>query len=366
MSNELTQLDDFTQLFVGDTALIDTRAPIEFDQGAFPFTQSLPLMNDQERTLVGTCYKNKGQEKAIELGHELVQGSVKQARIDAWLEFIKNHPNGALYCFRGGLRSQITQQWIYETSGINYPRIKGGYKALRRFLIDETDRIMDKITPIVIGGQTGCGKTLLLDKLKDKIDLEGLANHRGSAFGNTTTAQPTQINFENALAIELIKHQNQSHLVFEDEGSNVGTVHIPQCIQRKTSQAQLILLEASVEERLKVSMDAYVINMHQDFITQDSQHGFDNFSNYWLKSLEKIQRRLGLERYKSIQVLVNNALDRYKELNEPTGFYPVVETLLVDYYDPMYDYQIQKKKDRVVFKGNVNEVLQYLNSQTIN
>ena len=344
MSNELTQLDDFTQLFVGDTALIDTRAPIEFDQGAFPFTQSLPLMNDQERTLVGTCYKNKGQEKAIELGHELVQGSVKQARIDAWLEFIKNHPNGALYCFRGGLRSQIAQQWIYETSGINYPRIKGGYKALRRFLIDETDRIMDKITPIVIGGQTGCGKTLLLDKLKDKIDLEGLANHRGSAFGNTTTAQPTQINFENALAIELIKHQNQSHLVFEDEGSNVGTVHIPQCIQRKTSQAQLILLEASVEERLKVSMDAYVINMHQDFITQDSEHGFYNFSNYWLKSLEKIQRRLGLERYKSIQVLVNNALDRYKELNEPTGFYPVVETLLVDYYDPMYDYQIQKKK----------------------
>ncbi|HIM58238.1 MAG TPA: tRNA 2-selenouridine(34) synthase MnmH [Gammaproteobacteria bacterium] len=366
MSNELTQLDDFTQLFVGDTALIDTRAPIEFDQGAFPFTQSLPLMNDQERTLVGTCYKNKGQKKAIELGHELVQGSVKQARIDAWLEFIKNHPNGALYCFRGGLRSQIAQQWIYETSGINYPRIKGGYKALRRFLIDETDRIMDKITPIVIGGQTGCGKTLLLDKLKDKIDLEGLANHRGSAFGNTTTAQPTQINFENALAIELIKHQNQSHLVFEDEGSNVGTVHIPQCIQRKTSQVQLILLEASVEERLKVSMDAYVINMHQDFITQDSVHGFDNFSNYWLKSLEKIQRRLGLERYKSIQVLVNNALDRYKELNEPTGFYPVVETLLVDYYDPMYDYQIQKKKDRVVFKGNVNEVLQYLNSQTIN
>ena len=365
MSNELTQITDFTQLFVGDTPLIDTRAPIEFDQGAFPYTQSLPLMSDAERELIGTCYKNKGQEKAIALGHELVQGDTKQGRLDAWLEFIKNNPNGALYCFRGGLRSQITQEWIYEASGINYPRIKGGYKALRRFLIDETDRIMGQVTPIVIGGQTGCGKTLLLDQLKDTIDLEGLANHRGSAFGNTTTPQPTQINFENTLAIELIKKQANSRLVFEDEGSNVGTVHIPQCVQDKTSQTELILLEASVAERLEVSMDAYVINMQQDFITQDTTNGFDNFSNYWLNSLEKIQRRLGLERYKSLLQLVNSALVKYKEQGDPEGFYPVVEELLVGYYDPMYDYQIQKKMGRVIFKGNADEVLSYLNDRSI-
>ena len=171
MSSELTKIDDFTQLFIGDTPLIDTRAPIEFDQGAFPFTQSLPLMSDSERELIGTCYKNKGQEQAVALGHELVQGEIKQARLDAWLEFIKNNPNGALYCFRGGMRSQITQEWIYEASGINYPRIKGGYKALRRFLIDETDRIMGQVTPIVIGGQTGCGKTLLLDQLKETFQF---------------------------------------------------------------------------------------------------------------------------------------------------------------------------------------------------
>ena len=365
MSSELTQITDFTQLLIGNTPLIDTHAPIEFDQGAFPYTTSLPLMSDKERELVGTCYKNKGQEKAIELGHELVQGEVKQERLDAWLEFIKNNPNGALYCFRGGMRSQITQEWIYQASGINYPRIKGGYKALRRFLIDETDRIMGQVTPIVIGGQTGCGKTLLLDKLKDTIDLEGLANHRGSAFGNTTTPQPTQINFENTLAIELIKQQQHSHLVFEDEGSNVGTVHIPQCVQDKTSQAELILLEASVEERLKVSMDAYVINMQQDFIQQNTDNGFDNFANYWLQSLEKIQRRLGLERYKALLQLVNSALIKYKEQDDPEGFYPVVEELLVGYYDPMYDYQIQKKMDRVVFKGSANDVLSYLNDQSI-
>jgi len=365
MSNELTQIADFTQLFVNDIALIDTRAPIEFEQGAFPFTQSLPLMSDSERELVGACYKSKGQEQAISLGHELVHGKVKQARLDAWLEFIKNNPNGALYCFRGGLRSQITQEWIYKASGVNYPRIKGGYKALRRFLIDETDRIMNKVTPIIIGGQTGSGKTLLLDQLKDTIDLEGLANHRGSAFGNTTTPQPTQINFENELAIELIKKQEHSHLVFEDEGSNVGTVHIPQCVQGKTSQAELVLLEASVDERLKVSMNAYVINMQQDFTQQDTVNGFDNFSNYWLRSLEKIQRRLGLERYQAMLKLVNHALQRYKDQGEADGFYPVVEELLVGYYDPMYNYQIQKKMDRVVFKGNASEVMAYLADRSI-
>ncbi|SMN15525.1 Selenophosphate-dependent tRNA 2-selenouridine synthase [uncultured Candidatus Thioglobus sp.] len=353
------QITDFSRLFAEDMPLIDTRAPIEFAQGAFPQSKNLPLMSDKDRKLVGTCYKNQGQEKAIVLGHKLVQGKIKDARISAWLEFIQNNPNGALYCFRGGLRSQISQQWIHEASNINYPRIKGGYKALRRFLIDETARIMHNITPIVIGGQTGCGKTLLLNQINHKIDLEGLANHRGSAFGNTTTKQPPQIDFENALAVQLIKQQHYLQLVFEDEGSNIGTVHIPDCIQTKTKQADLILLEASIEERLTVSMDAYVINMHSDFIAKDRVNGFDNFANYWLRSLEKIQKRLGLERYKALLKMLNNALLHYQQ-GDSSYFYPVVEILLVDYYDPMYNYQIQKKMDRVVFNGNADAVLAYL------
>ena len=365
MSSELKLIDDFTQLFIDDTPLIDTRAPIEFDQGAFLNTTSLPLMSNSEREQVGTCYKNKGQDKAIELGHELVSGEIKQARVDRWLEFIKNNPDGALYCFRGGLRSQITQKWIYEESGINYPRIKGGYKALRRFLIDETDRIMSNITPVVIGGQTGCGKTLLLERITQQIDLEGLANHRGSAFGNTTTKQPTQIAFENGLGVELIKKQNLPYLVFEDEGSNVGTVHIPDCVKEKTSKADLILLEASIDERIKVSMDAYVINMHKEFINQDQNNGFDKFANYWLRSLEKIQKRLGLERYKIMKNKIDYALKQYQSTNSSDGFLPIVESLLMDYYDPMYDYQIKKKEARIVFKGSADEVLEYLNNKSI-
>lgn len=365
MPKSLTQIEDFYSLVTNNTPMFDTRAPIEFAQGAFPHTHSLPLMSNKERELVGTCYKNKGQDKAIELGHELVQGQSKKAKIDAWIDFIQKHPNGALYCFRGGLRSQITQQWIYEASGVDYPRLKGGYKALRRYLIDETERIMTQVTPIVIGGQTGCGKTLLLDHIQQTIDLEGLANHRGSAFGNTTTAQPTQIAFENELAIELIKKQNHTHLVFEDEGANVGTVHIPDCIKNKTSQADLILLDATTDERIQVSMDAYVTNMYQNFMHQDKQNGFNNFADYWLKSLEKIQKRLGLERYKIMKNQVESALTAHQNTDTFEGFLPIVESLLVDYYDPMYNYQIQKKLDRVVFKGNASEVIEYLHSLSI-
>ncbi|BBB24034.1 tRNA 2-selenouridine synthase [Isorropodon fossajaponicum endosymbiont JTNG4] len=363
--SSLAQIEDFTQLFINDTPLIDTRAPVEFIQGAFPHTQNLPLMSNEQRKLVGTCHKNKGQEEAIKLGHELIQGEVKKTRIKTWLEFIKSNPDGALYCFRSGLRSQITQRWIFKASGIEYPRIKGGFKALRRFLIDESSRIMNTTTPIVIGGQTGCGKTLFLNKIKAKIDLEGLANHRGSAFGNTTTSQPSQVNFENELAIELIKKQHYTHLIFEDESSNVGTVNIPTCIKDKTAQADLVLLQASTQERIIVSMDAYVINMHQDFIDQDVINGFNNFTNYWLGSLQKIQKRLGLERYKVMHKMIISALSQYQTKHQFDGFYPVIESLLIDYYDPMYDYQIKKTHKRIVFKGNAGEVLEYLNTRLI-
>ena len=365
MTKALTLIDDFRELFTHDTPLIDTRAPIEFAQGAFPYTDSLPLMSDKEREAVGTCYKNQGQDSAIELGHQLVSGEVKQARIQAWLAFIKQHPEGALYCFRGGLRSQIAQRWIYEASGIDYPRIKGGYKALRRFLIDETARIIAQVTPVVIGGQTGCGKTLLLDRLEQKIDLEGLANHRGSAFGNTITGQPTQISFENQLGIELLKKQHHDTLVFEDEGANIGTVHIPETLKNKTQVADLVLLEADLETRIQVSMDAYVINMYQGFANQQADTALQNFSNYWLSSLERIQKRLGLERYQVAKEQVLSALSEFQHRGNFEGFIPIVTSLLVDYYDPMYNYQISKKADRIVFKGGADAVLDYLQARSI-
>ena len=134
---DLPQIDNYQQLFLSDTPLLDVRAPVEFLQGAFPRAINFPLINDEERHAIGIRYKQLGQDKAIELGHELVTGDTKEARISLWADFTHQHPQGALYCFRGGMRSKITQQWIFEKTGVVYPRIKGGYKALRRYLIDE-------------------------------------------------------------------------------------------------------------------------------------------------------------------------------------------------------------------------------------
>ena len=362
---ELSQIEDFTNILIRSTPMMDTRAPIEYNQGSFPYTQNLPLMNDSERELVGTCYKNKGRSEAIKLGHNLVQGKVKELRIKSWLEFITNNPHGAMYCYRGGMRSKIAQRWIFERYGIEYPRINGGYKAIRRFIIDETLRIMRKTTPIIIGGQTGSGKTILLNKINNQIDLEGLANHRGSAFGNTTTPQPTQISFENELGIELVKKQELTHLVFEDEGSNIGNLHIPECLQNNTITADLIILETNIDQRISISMDEYVTSMYIEFCNADNENGFIDFSNYWLGSIKKIQKRLGLERYKEMLNLVTSALYQCEKKGNFDGFIPVIEKLLIEYYDPMYSYQIKKKTSRVVFSGNSVEVIDYLASRSI-
>ena len=120
-----TNLTDYRHIFLNDVPMMDVRAPVEFGQGAFPGVTNLPLMDDGERQQVGTCYKHKGQEAAIALGHQLVSGATKRQRIEAWAQFARAHPQGVLYCFRGGLRSQIVQQWLLNEVGIDYPRVVG-------------------------------------------------------------------------------------------------------------------------------------------------------------------------------------------------------------------------------------------------
>ena len=358
--NQLKEIDSYSEIFRENKSLLDIRAPIEFIKGSFPSSSNLPLMTDEERHQIGLCYKEKGQENAIKLGHELVKDGLKDHRVSNWLDFINNNPDGALFCFRGGLRSKIAQEWIYENSGISYPRVKGGYKALRSFLLNETSRISTSKEFIVIGGQTGCGKTLLLNTLNNSIDLEGLANHRGSAFGNNVSPQPKQINFENNLAINLIKKESKPILLIEDEGSNIGVIQLPEAIKSKSLQSNIIILTASLEERIKISIQAYVIDMAKNYCLINSQDSFEKYSEYWINSLYKIQKRLGGDRYKLLKKQLNIALTNHKKNEDLAGYYPLIEALLVDYYDPMYNYQISKKKQRIIFQGSHQSVIDYL------
>ena len=360
--NDLPQIDNYADLFITNTPLLDVRAPIEYNKGAFPHSQNHPLMNDNEREDIGLCYKQKGQEQAIARGHQLIQGALKAERVAHWKNFVKQFPNGVLYCFRGGMRSKISQQWIYEATGIKYPRIKGGYKAMRRFLIDQLALSVENIQPLLLGGQTGIGKTLLLQTMDQKIDLEGLFHHRGSVFGSHITPQPSQIDIENSLSIELLKlSKKYQTLLFEDEGTRIGSRMIPDILYQKMKESPLIMLEATIEERIDITYQEYINeSLGQYQRAYGKEKGFAAWADQLHLAFDKIQRRLGGDRYKALKAILSDAILLQKTSDDAEHHKMWIKKLLIDYYDPMYDFQNNKKAKQIAFKGNKNEVLSYL------
>jgi len=360
---DLPLVDDYRRLFLEDVPLLDVRAPVEFADGAFPHAENHPLIDDAERHEIGIRYKDLGQDAAIDLGHELVQGETKAARIDEWRRFAERHPQGVLYCFRGGMRSKISQQWLYEQTGIRYPRVNGGYKALRRFLLDELERAAQNLDAIRVGGRTGVGKTVLLHHVPNALDLEALAWHRGSAFGRHATPQPTQIDFENRLAIALLKHEarGQGPLVVEDEGKAVGSVHLPNTLYDALKRSPLVILEASTEERVAITHREYIdeaLAEYQRLYGQDV--GFDKWAEYLLDSIDRIRKRLGGARHQALRSVMCSAISVHRTHGDTRLHDRWIERLLIDYYDPMYDYQIQKNVERVAFQGDAEAVSRYL------
>ncbi|MCX6077040.1 MAG: tRNA 2-selenouridine(34) synthase MnmH [Campylobacterales bacterium] len=357
----LTLSNDFRSIVLNSTPLIDVRAPVEFEKGSFPHAVNLPIMDDKERHLVGTCYKEYGNDEAVKLGHKLVGGKVKEDRVKAWSDFIHVNPNALLYCFRGGQRSKISQQWISE-SEINITRLKGGYKAFRNYLLKETDESSKYFKPIILGGRTGSGKTILLKNLPNSIDLEGLANHRGSSFGRKITPQPAQINFENNLAYELIQKLDKGfkHLVFEDEGKRIGGVYIPKTFACYLGEAPLVVLETPMQERIETTFNEYVIEAQKMYKDAGLEDNLSEWKGGILSAMDRIKRRLGSQRHQYISDIFENAFSEQLGSSSLEGYKEWVEYLLVEYYDPMYDYQIQKRSEQIQFKGSREEVLHHL------
>jgi tRNA 2-selenouridine synthase len=356
---------DYRAIFLRDAPMMDTRAPVEFKQGAFPNTINLPLMTDIERQKVGTCYKQHGQHAAIELGHKLVSGKVKEQRIAAWSDFARTHPDGYLYCFRGGLRSQITQRWMHE-AGIDYPRVIGGYKAMRQFLLNTTLAAVEQCRFVNVGGMTGTGKTEVLAQLANSIDLEAHANHRGSSFGKHATPQPAQIAFENALAVDFLKKRAAGieHFVLEDEGRIVGSCSVPLELYRGMQQYPLIWLEDTLQNRIERILRDYVVNLRAEFVElHGAESGFEKFAQQLQKNLAAIVRRLGGERHQRLAAIMDAALEEQLRSGNVDLHRGWIEGLLNEYYDPMYAYQRQQKADRVIFSGDQKAVTDYLRTQ---
>ncbi|MBT8764663.1 tRNA 2-selenouridine(34) synthase MnmH [Metapseudomonas boanensis] len=356
---------NYREIFLNDLPMMDARAPVEFAKGAFPYTVNLPLMTDIERQKVGTCYKQHGQEAAIALGHQLVSGDVKAARVEAWVAFAQANPQGYLYCFRGGLRSQIVQQWLKE-AGIDYPRVKGGYKAMRTFLMETTQDAVAQCDFVLVGGLTGTGKTEVIAALANSLDLEGHANHRGSSFGKRATPQPPQIEFENRLAIDILKKRAAGfdQFVLEDEGRIVGSCSVPLELYQGMQQYPLVWLEDSFESRVERIRRDYVVDLCAEFIvTHGEEQGFPLFAERLRQSLSNIVKRLGGERYQRMAALLDQALDEQARSGAVDLHREWISGLLSEYYDPMYAFQRDSKAERVEFAGDQAAVLQYLHER---
>ena len=364
MATALIPAQQYRDIFVAGQPLIDLRAPIEFNRGAFPSSVNLPLMVDKEREKVGTCYKQQGQQAAIALGHSLVHGAVKQQRIDAWLGFLAAQPEAYLYCFRGGLRSQLTQQWLKE-AGAAVPYVQGGYKGMRQYLMGVIETAPSQQPLLSLSGMTGSGKTDFLIQRKEAVDLEGIANHRGSSFGKNIDPQPTQINFENQLAIALLRHQQGNHscLLLEDESFLIGRSALPQSFYNAMQTADILVLEEADDIRLNRLLDEYVHKMHQGFVERlGIEAGFDAFSQYLLQSLTSIRKRLGGKQYQELQDIMQQALSQQLNQNQTSQHLAWISLLLQKYYDPMYEYQLAKKAQRVLFRGNHQAMHEWLDN----
>lgn len=354
-------IEDYHSLILNGVPFIDVRAPIEFATGHLPTSQNFPILSDEERAIVGTCYKQKGRDKAIELGHELVSGDNRDHKIEAWQHFCSDHSDAVIYCARGGMRSKLSQSWLKEL-GITLPRVHLGYKGLRNYLLSVLENV-EQHPMLVVSGDTGTGKTELLQKFDAMIDLEGLANHHGSAFGKNITAQPAQATFENALAVNCVQKNHQPVWLLEDESRNIGQVHLPESLYIAMGKAPIVVVEEPLDHRLQRISQLYFAEMVEKYRDAYGEElGWAKYSEYLQHGLFALRKRLGLGRYAVLQQILDDALVTQLATGKIDLHLDWLSILLTEYYDPMYQYQLNKKKDRVIFRGNYQSVSEFIGS----
>jgi tRNA 2-selenouridine synthase len=354
--------NDYRQLFLQDLPLMDVRAPVEFVKGSFPTATNIPLLDDRQREQIGTRYKHAGQDEAVRLGLELATPEIRAQRMQLWMGYCRENPQGFLYCFRGGLRSRTTQQWMRE-QGVDYPLVEGGYKAMRRFLIDELEQAAMEVPLVCVSGLTGVGKTRVLRNIRHHIDFEGLANHRGSAFGgDALDHQPAIIDWENMVAIEFIKHRDRfpgKPIFVEDEGRRIGRINMPDCLFSAMLKAPRAILRVATEARIRLISEDYILHSWPAYQQAHGDAAERVFSFFVLDNLARIQKRLGGEQYQQVKQCFEFALKKFFKDGGVTEFNSGIKILLEQYYDPMYRYQIQKKNPEIIFEGPEEEFLQW-------
>lgn len=244
--------------------LLDVRSPAEFRQGHIPGAVSFPLFDDAERAAVGTMYKQVGKEQAMELGLHFVGPKLETFVREA--KKIAPERKLMIHCWRGGQRSG-SLAWLFRQAGFEVETLEGGYKSYRQHVLNAFESLDLKL--VVIGGRTGTGKTTILKALADTgeqiIDLEGLAKHKGSAFGFIgEMPQPSVEQFENDLFEAMSQLDAGRRIWLENESHSIGRVFIPEPFWQKMKVAPLVVLQIPDEQRIQNLLRDYVLTDKED------------------------------------------------------------------------------------------------------
>lgn len=322
--------------FLEMTALhpvLDVRSPGEYTHAHIPGAHSFPLFSDEERKVVGTTYKQQSRENAIKTGLDYfgpkMRGMVEQAE-----QLAKEDKTLLVHCWRGGMRSAAVA-WLLDMYGLKVYTLAGGYKSFRNWALKQFEKGYHFK---ILGGYTGSGKTEVLHQLAtNKIDLEGLAVHRGSAFGAIPgQEQPSQEMFENKLALAL-SLQGDKTIWLEDESQRVGLVNIPHPIWKQMRLSQVFFLDIPFEERLQHIVKGY------GSIEKDKL----------VNSIMRIKKRLGgLETKTAIGCLIEDDI---------AGSFAV----LLKYYDKQYNKALTERTPDSIHKIACASVNETINAQLL-
>lgn len=339
----LITVDDFLTLTSSGLPVIDARSPAEFEQGCFPGSLNMPLLNNEERAVVGTTYKQKGRNVAVLTGFDLVGG--KFAGYIRTAEEKVPSREVIIYCWRGGMRSGILS-WLLEQAGFKVQVLRGGYKSFRRWALKKLE---EPRKVWVLGGMTGSGKTEALHHLRENgeqvLDLEGIARHKGSAFGALgQDKQPTNEQFENSMALQWASFDPSKPVWIENESRDIGKNKIPDPVYHLIRNSPLVEWSIPAEIRLKRILKEYAVFPVEELAA----------------CTRKIAKRLGgLRLAQSLEHLQNGHFSEWAKM-------------MLEYYDKTYAYGLSERPGPVImhfeaegkdYRKETEKLLSVLNSE---
>ncbi|HWR40433.1 MAG TPA: tRNA 2-selenouridine(34) synthase MnmH [Patescibacteria group bacterium] len=315
MDNTVT-VDDLLKM--DKPYLVDVRSPGEFQAGHICGAINVPLFSDEERSQVGILYKTDGGEAAKTLGLSLV-GPKLSSMVETVQALHKTGRPVVVYCWRGGMRS-LSIVNVLRMMGVAALQLLGGYKAHRRYVLEALQNFVVRPRIVMLCGSTGTGKTTLLKLLEKReipvLDLEQLANHRGSAFGQVGLGQGTTAqNFDAQLLVALQHLDQYPYFVVECESKRIGNVYLPDTLYQAMKTGEKILLSADREVRVDRLIEEYGVP------TEPQQAMI-------LECIRSLRKRLG-----------QNKTEQLSQSLQQGNIREVVRTLLQDYYDPLYGYE---------------------------